>query len=60
MPDANSGMGSHREGRQERTEQPQQPGATGKGRKPRADPKEALDQALHRRGKTNKHTDEDR
>ena len=53
-------MGSHREGRQQRTEQPVQPGATGEGRKKVAGPKEARDKTLHRRGKTRKHTREDR
>jgi hypothetical protein len=45
MADAESGMGSQREGRQQRTRQSQQAGATGEGRK---------------RGKTGKNTSEDR
>ena len=58
MADAESGMGSQREGRQQRTRQPKQAGATGEGRKQGAGPKEARN--LKRRGKTRKHTDEDR
>ena len=60
MADAESGMGSQREGRQQRTRQPKQPGATGQGRKRGTTPKEARDETLHRRGKTRKHTHEDR
>jgi hypothetical protein len=60
MPDANSGMGSHREEHHERTEQPQQPGATGEGKSGEVSPEQALDEALHRRGKTRKHVAEDR
>jgi hypothetical protein len=61
MPDANSGMGSHREGRQERTEQPRQPGASGTGEENQEhSPEEARDAALHRRGKTDRHTSDDR
>ena len=60
MADAESGMASQREGRQQRTRQPKQAGATGEGRKQGAGPKEARNQTLKRRGKTRKHTDEDR
>jgi hypothetical protein len=60
MPDANSGMGRHREGRQERTEQPRQPGATGGKEDREHSPGEAREAALHRRGKTNQHTSDDR
>jgi hypothetical protein len=57
MPDANSGMGSHRQG-QQREEQPRQPGAH--GRDEEAGAEEAKEQAIHRRGKTGKHTSDDR
>ncbi len=60
MPDANSGMGSHKEGRQERTRQPKQPGATGRGRKQGNSESESLEKAVRRRGKTGKHVSEDR
>jgi hypothetical protein len=60
MADAESGMGRQREGRQQRTRQPKQAGATGEGRKKGASPKEARNRTLHRRGKTGKNTSEDR
>jgi hypothetical protein len=60
MAKAESGMGSQREGRQQRTRQPKQPGATAEGRTQGDGAKEARNQTLHRRGKTRKHTSEDR
>jgi len=60
MADAESGMGSQKEGRQQRTRQPKQPGATGEGREQGASAEEARDQTLHRKGKTRKHTSDDR
>jgi hypothetical protein len=60
MADARSGMGSHREGRQERTAQPKQPGASGRGGKQRGSKEEAIDKTTHRRGKTGKHVSDDR
>ena len=59
MADANSGMGSQKEGRQERNEQPRQPGATG-GTEGEQSPEEARAAAPHRRGKTGKHTSDAR
>jgi hypothetical protein len=55
MPDAGRGMGSHREGRQQRTRQPKQQGASTKGRK-KVSRKQAANKAVHRLGKTEKHT----
>jgi hypothetical protein len=60
MADARRGIGTHREGRQERTEQPKQAGATGRGRKEKPTPKEAREETLHHRGKTRKHVSDDR
>jgi hypothetical protein len=59
MPDANSGMGSHREGRQERRRVPRQPGATG-AKERNATPEEAMEETRHRFGKTEKHVSDDR
>jgi hypothetical protein len=58
MADADSGMGSHREGRQERREAPRQPGATGKEPEPAA-PEEAENEARNRFGKTGQHSSGD-
>lgn len=60
MADAESGMGSQNIGRQQRTRQPKQPGATGRGRNEETSPKEAKNKTLHRQGKTEKHTSDDR
>jgi hypothetical protein len=60
MADANRGMGSQKEGRQQRTEQPRQPGAKGGKDDREHSPDEARDAALHQRGKTGKHTGDDR
>ena len=60
MADAKRGMGTQKEGRQERTEQPQQPGASGRKDQREHSPEEARDAALHQRGKTGKHTSDDR
>ena len=60
MAKVESGMGSQKIGRQQRTRQPKQPGATGEGRQQGAGPKEARDKTLHREGKTGKHTSDDR
>jgi hypothetical protein len=46
MADADSGMGSHREGRQERRRAPRQPGATGREEQP-ASPEQAENEARH-------------
>lgn len=54
MADADSGMGSHREGRQERRRAPRQPGAEGKAERP-VPPEQAADEARHRFGKTDHH-----
>ena len=59
MADANSGMGSHREGREERRRVPRQPGATGNDERP-ASPEEAENEARHRFGKTNRHVEDER
>jgi hypothetical protein len=60
MADAESGMGSQKLGRQQRTRQPKQPGATGEGREEETSAEEARNQTLHREGKTGKHTSDDR
>jgi hypothetical protein len=60
MADAESGMGSQKLGRQQRTRQPKQPGATGEGRDEETSAKEARNKTLHREGKTQKHTSDDR
>ena len=55
MADAGRGMGSQREGRQQRTGQAKQQGASAKGGK-KASKKKAANRAVHRLGKTGKHT----
>jgi hypothetical protein len=66
MAKAKSGMGSHNEearrGKDLPDEMPREPGATGEGVRDRegASPEEALNEALHTRGKTGKHVSEDR
>jgi hypothetical protein len=60
MADAGRGIGTQREGRQQRTEQPKQPGASGKGTKRRSSKKKATTKAVKRLGKTRKHVSEDR
>jgi hypothetical protein len=60
MADANSGMGSQKEGRQKRNEPPRQPGASGGKGEGERSPEEARDAALHQRGKTVKHPGDDR
>ena len=59
MADANSGMGSHREGRQERRRTPRQPGATGAEER-ESTPEEAMEKVRHSFGKTEKQVSEDR
>jgi hypothetical protein len=55
MADAGSGIGTHREGHQERSRQAKQPGATGRPRK-RASKSAAANKATRTLGKTGKHT----
>jgi hypothetical protein len=55
MAHADSGMGSHREGRQERRQAPRQPGATGTEPDP-ASPEQAEKEARNSFGKTGQHT----
>jgi hypothetical protein len=55
MADAGRGMGSQREGRQQRTPQAKQAGASTKGRK-KASKSKAVNKAVKRLGKTGKHT----
>jgi hypothetical protein len=55
MADAGRGMGTQREGRQQRTRQAKQQGASAKGGK-KASKKKATNRAVHRLGKTEKHT----
>jgi hypothetical protein len=59
MAKAGSGIGTHREGRQQRTRQAKQPGATGGGAKKQS-AKKAAEKTLRRRGKTRKHVSDDR
>jgi hypothetical protein len=60
MAEAKRGIGTHREGRQQRQEQPEVPGATGRDPERVPSPEKAQDAALHRLGKTEKHTSADR
>jgi hypothetical protein len=55
MADAGRGMGTQREGRQQRTRQAKQGGASTKGRK-KASKSKATNKAVHRLGKTEKHS----
>jgi hypothetical protein len=55
MADAGRGIGTQREGRQQRTRQAKQPGAKAKGGK-KASKSKAANKAVHRLGKTGKHT----
>jgi hypothetical protein len=58
MAKAGSGIGTHREGRQQRTRQAKQPGAKAAGSKKQS-AKAAVEKTLRRRGKTRKHVSED-
>jgi hypothetical protein len=55
MADAGRGMGTQREGRQQRTRQAKQPGAKAKGGT-KASKAKAANKAVHRLGKTEKHS----
>jgi hypothetical protein len=55
MADAGSGIGTHREGRQERSRQAKQAGASGRPRK-KASKSAAAKEATRTLGKTEKHT----
>ena len=59
MAHSNSGMGTHREGRQERRRVPREPGATGAPERTPT-PEEAEELARHRLGKTEHHVSDDR
>ena len=58
MAKAGSGMGTHREGRQQRTRQAKKAGAKAGAKKQSS--KAAVEKTLRRRGKTRKHVSEDR
>jgi hypothetical protein len=59
MAKAGSGIGTHREGRQQRTRQAKQPGAKGSGARKQS-AKKAAEKSLGRLGKTRKHVSKDR
>ena len=59
MAKAGSGIGTHREGRQQRTRQAKQAGAKGGGARKQSS-KMAAKKTLRRLGKTRKHVSEDR
>jgi hypothetical protein len=59
MAKADSGMGTHREGRQQRKRQAKQPGAKGRGAR-KGSTKASAEKTLRRRGTTRKHVSEDR
>ena len=58
MAKAGSGIGTHREGRQQRTRQAKQSGAKAGAKKQSS--KVAVEKTLRRRGKTRKHVSDDR
>jgi hypothetical protein len=59
MAKAGSGIGTHREGRQQRTRQAKQAGAK-KSRAKKQSAKRAAEKTLRRLGKTRKHVSDDR